>query len=194
VLRGPRLLTLLALALPLLPETQATASAAAVFCFVRVSISGQCLLELFGVAFQRLELLALALQNAKELFDLNLLRERDAAEMLDVRLTSQVHSASGSCRSVERKRFRLQRPPGDGVRRPTSSQPSMKSASSLAVTCATPSRARAPRSARARDASEKCTRRCHPIRTPCSPATLVEKEEIAAQRASPLFTSPNRPS
>jgi hypothetical protein len=55
------------------------------------------LLQLLGVALEGLELIALALQDSEQLLDLNLLCESDAAEVLNVRLASNVHAVSRSC-------------------------------------------------------------------------------------------------
>src|SRR5262249_29074565 len=52
----------------------------------------ELLLELLLVALQRAELGRLRLEHAKELLDLNLLREGDAAKLLDVALSPKVHA------------------------------------------------------------------------------------------------------
>jgi hypothetical protein len=67
----------------------------------------QRLLQLGGITFERLELLALGLEHAQQLLDLNLLRERDAPKLLDVPLALQVHASSRSYCALERKGFWL---------------------------------------------------------------------------------------
>ncbi len=56
---------------------------------------GERLLQLPGASLERLELLALAAQDAKRLFDLNLPCERDAAKVLDVLLASNLSKNAG---------------------------------------------------------------------------------------------------
>ena len=65
------------------------------------------LLQLSRIALERLELLALRLQHAKELLDLDLLSECDAPELLDISLASQIHTSFRSHRAIESKCFRL---------------------------------------------------------------------------------------
>ena len=52
---------------------------------------GERLLQLIGRALERLELAALASENAQQLFNLQLLCESDSAELLDICLAPHVH-------------------------------------------------------------------------------------------------------
>ncbi len=65
------------------------------------------LLQLSRIAFDRLELFRLELENVEQLLDLDLLCEGNATELLDVTLASKVHITSRSRRAIERKHFRL---------------------------------------------------------------------------------------
>ncbi len=85
-------------------------------------------------------------QDLQELLNLDLLREGNASQLLDVLLAPQVHERTGKfCFGVvDPLRAFFYRPravgsitAGDRARRPTSSQPSMKRASSLDVRCTT---------------------------------------------------------
>jgi len=51
------------------------------------------LLQLEGIAFQRLELFALGAEHTKQLLNLSLLRQSDATELLDVLFVAQIHVA-----------------------------------------------------------------------------------------------------
>jgi hypothetical protein len=55
---------------------------------------GQRLLQLLAAPFQLRELLAFACQGLEQVFDLNLLGQRDAAKLLDVLLASQIHRST----------------------------------------------------------------------------------------------------
>src|SRR5688572_1464104 len=67
----------------------------------------QRLLQFGRVALECLKLLALGAQHAQQLLDLDLLRDRDAAQVLDVLLAPQVHAFSRSYGAIESKNFRL---------------------------------------------------------------------------------------
>src|SRR5262249_47252699 len=101
----------------------------------------QRLLQLLTATLELAQFLTLAREGVEQLLDLDLLRHRDPAQLLDVFLAAQIHAhrvSSIQTLSIPSTTF-FQADAvgvttcGDNARRPTISQPSTKSASSLAV-------------------------------------------------------------